>query len=180
MSVNRGVRRLAFQALFQIDAQHATGGRQNTEKDLRLIRDSLVEEHPGMSVTELDHAMELASEAWRDRASADKVTSELAPTWPARRQAAVDRAILRLAHYDMTKGPGREKPKVVVNDAVELAKEFSTEKSPGFVNALLDKVLKRVLGESAAVQSLPGASVEASTDERMTDEPRSDRDAPAS
>jgi hypothetical protein len=39
-----------------------------------------------------------------------------------------------------------------VNEAVELAKEFSTDKSPAFVNALLDKVLKRVLKEQSAVE----------------------------
>ena len=54
----------------------------------------------------------------------------------------MDRAILRLAHYEMTSG--RTNPKVVVNEAVELAKEFSTERSPAFVNGVLDKVLKRM------------------------------------
>jgi N utilization substance protein B len=38
-------------------------------------------------------------------------------------------------------------PKAVVNEAVELAKQFSTDKSPAFVNALLGKVLKRLQGE---------------------------------
>jgi transcription termination factor NusB len=46
---------------------------------------------------------------------------------------------------------------LVVNEAVELAKQFSTADSPGFVNALLDKILKRVLAESPA-----GSSPEAS------------------
>ncbi|MBX9737799.1 MAG: transcription antitermination factor NusB [Phycisphaerales bacterium] len=160
MSITRGTRRLAFQALFQIDAHHAAGGKKNTDKDVRLIRESLVEEHPGLSAVELDSAMELALGAWADRAAADKATVELAPTWPAHRQAAVDRAILRLAHFDMTKGPGSDKPKIVVNDAVELAKEFSTDKSPGFVNALLDKVLKRVLGVSSASAEAEPAAIE--------------------
>ena len=43
---------------------------------------------------------------------------------------------------------GRTAPKVVVNEAVELAKEFSTERSPAFVNGVLDKILKRVLREA--------------------------------
>jgi transcription termination factor NusB len=38
-----------------------------------------------------------------------------------------------------------------VNEAVELAKQFSTEHSPGFVNAILDKILKRVLAGSSSV-----------------------------
>jgi N utilization substance protein B len=55
----------------------------------------------------------------------------------------VDRAILRLAHFEMTSG--KTAPKIVVNEAVELAKRYSTERSPSFINALLDKVLKEVL-----------------------------------
>jgi Transcription termination factor len=54
----------------------------------------------------------------------------------------VDRALLRLAHYEMTSG--RTPPRVVVNETVELAKHFSTEKAPAFINALLDKVMKRI------------------------------------
>ena len=76
---------------------------------------------------EKDRAIALASGAYEDRAKADGVMLELAPTWPASRQAAVDRAILRLAHFEMTRG--KTPPKVAVNEAVELAKTFSTEKS---------------------------------------------------
>ena len=42
------------------------------------------------------------------------------------------------------------KPKASVNEAVELAKAFSTKNSPGFVNGILDKVLKRVLAKANA------------------------------
>ena len=84
-----------------------------------------------------------ALRAWEHRAEADRVTAELAPDWPAHRQAAVDRTILRLAHEEMTRGDAP--PKVVVNEAVDLAKQFSTERSPAFVNALLDKILKRTM-----------------------------------
>ncbi len=45
------------------------------------------------------------------------------------------------------------KPKAAVNEAVELAKVFSTKQSPGFVNGILDKVLKRVLSDQAAGQA---------------------------
>jgi N utilization substance protein B len=81
---------------------------------------------------------------------------KLAPDWPAHRQGAVDRCILRIAHYEMTSG--RTPPKVAVNEAVELAKEFGSERSPAFVNGLLDKVLKRVLAEQGAPTADPGAA----------------------
>lgn len=136
MATARDIRRLAFQALFQLDARHTD--------DLDSIRESL---NPAgaFNEAERERAMALAMAAFEGRAASDAEMEGLAPTWPAHRQAAVDRAILRLAHYEMTSG--RTPPKVAVNEAVELAKEFSTEKSPAFVNGLLDKVLKRVLAE---------------------------------
>lgn len=98
---------------------------------------------------EIKKAFLIASAAFADRAAADAFMTEAAPTWPAHRQAAVDRSILRLAHWEMTSPEAAEvHPKIVVNEAVELAKTFSTEKSPAFINGLLDKLLKQVLKES--------------------------------
>ncbi|MFG0274502.1 MAG: transcription antitermination factor NusB [Phycisphaerales bacterium] len=88
-------------------------------------------------------AFELATCAFRDRRAADEAIRALAPEWPAVRQPAMDRAILRLAHFEMTSG--RTPAKAAVNEAVELAKVFGGERSPAFVNGVLDKVLKRVL-----------------------------------
>jgi transcription termination factor NusB len=76
------------------------------------------------------------------RAAADKEFTMLAPEWPAHRQPAVDRAILRLAHYELTLG--RTPAKLVLSEAIELARHFSTDKSPAFVNGLLDKVYRRI------------------------------------
>jgi transcription antitermination protein NusB len=136
----RDIRRLAFQVLFQIDARG--------ERDAMAVRDAIqAEEHPSLSDKDREKAFDLANAAYSARAEADKVMLELAPTWPSHRQAAVDRAILRLAHFEMVSG--RTSPKIAVNEAVELAKEFSTDKSPAFVNGLLDKVLKRVLAQAA-------------------------------
>lgn len=133
------IRRLAFQALFQIDARGAA--------DMDVVRDLLEDGELELefSESELERAFDLAVAAYEARAAADAEMLELAPTWPASRQAAVDRAILRIAHYEMVKAIVH--PKVAVNEAVELAKEFSTDKSPAFINGLLDKVLKRVLAE---------------------------------
>lgn len=136
MSGAREIRRLAFQALFQFDARGTD--------DPAAIRASLGE--PDADEATREKALELALGAFEGRADADREFQALAPTWPAHRLAAVDRAILRLAHYEMTSG--RTPPKVAVNEAIELAKQFSTEKSPAFVNGLLDKVLKRLAAES--------------------------------
>lgn len=134
MSRAREIRKLAFQALYQLDARGA--------EDVLTVRESL-ERAEGYSDQERQEAFDLAVAAFDNREIADREMEALAPDWPPHRQAAVDRAILRLAHHEMVSG--RTHPKVAVNEAVELAKEFSTERSPAFINGVLDKVLKRVL-----------------------------------
>jgi N utilization substance protein B len=85
-------------------------------------------------------ALRLATDAWAARESSDTWIARLAPQWPPKRQPGVDRSILRLAVHELTSG--QTPPKVVIDEAIELAKSFSTEQSPGFVNAVLDSVLK--------------------------------------
>lgn len=141
MATPREIRRLAFQILYQLDAR---GGQ-----DADAVLASMVHDDEELSTEFTDgerkKAFLLATEAFADRKDADAFMEAAAPGWPAHRQAAVDRAILRLAHHEMTSG--KTHPKIAVNEAVELAKQFSTEKSPAFVNGLLDKVLKKVLKE---------------------------------
>lgn len=147
----REARACALQVLYQFDMVDVP--------DHKLVRESL-EEAPG---TELDHAhgFDLATLAWEFRAEADKAVEPLAPEWPTHRQPAIDRNLLRLAYYELTHGgvPG----KVAINEAVELAKEFGGEKSPKFVNAVLDKLWKAAgprdsVGGSDEAESPGGAS----------------------
>ncbi len=150
----RDIRRFAFQVLFQLDARG--------ERDVQAIRDSIEpDETARLSDKDRDKGFELALAAFAARKDADKAMLDLAPQWPSHRQAAVDRAILRLAHFEMTSG--RTPPKIVVNEAVELAKEFSTDRSPAFVNGLLDKVLKQVLAKPATEELAPPAESAEST-----------------
>jgi len=69
----------------------------------------------------------------------DELIVAHAENWRLERIALIDRAILRLAAYELrsTKTP----PKVVLNEALELAKTFSSEDSVGFINGILDAVL---------------------------------------
>ena len=98
-----------------------------------------------------DRGFELAMKAWALRQEADATVAELTPQWPTHRQPVIDRNILRLAYYEMTRGG--TPPKVAINEAVELAREFSTEKSPMFVNAVLDRIYKsRLRGAAGAAQ----------------------------
>jgi N utilization substance protein B len=93
-------------------------------------------------------AMEMATGAWEARVATDHRIERLAPQWPPQRQARVDRNIFRLAVWELvhTSTPG----KVIIDEAIEMAREFSTEQSPSFVNGVLDAVMKEV---AAAVEA---------------------------
>ena len=82
----------------------------------------------------------------------DKVDAALASAaehWDVTRMAAVDRAILRLGAYELLHRPDVP-PKVAVDEAIRLAKKFSTAESGAFVNGILDRIMARALRGGAA------------------------------
>jgi N utilization substance protein B len=85
-------------------------------------------------------ANKLFEGAAKDVTALDAIIVKHADNWRFERLAAIDRAILRLAIHEMngTDTP----PKVVLNEAVELAKKFSSGESGAFVNGILDAVHK--------------------------------------
>ena len=129
MTSYRDVRRCALQAMYQFDAGAEPG---------ESVRRSLDQSSGTPEAHEKGY--DLAVRAWGHREAADAEVASLTPEWPTHRQPVVDRSLLRLAWYEMTLGG--TPPKVVINEAVELAREFSTEKSPLFINGVLDKIYK--------------------------------------
>ena len=125
----RDVRRCALQSMYQFDSGDGPS---------ETVRESLV--HSAGSPDAHERGFAMAQRAWAIREEADAVVAAVAPDWPTYRQPVIDRNILRLAFCELTEG--NTPPKVVINEAVELAKEFSTEKSPLFVNGVLDKIYK--------------------------------------
>ena len=97
----------------------------------------------------LDFAFNLLRGTRRNRPELDELLVARADNWSLRRMAATDRNILRLAAFELlyTETPGR----VVINEAVELAKRFGSKQSAQFVNGVLDGLLpgKGAPGERA-------------------------------
>lgn len=84
----------------------------------------------------------------------DRIDREIlvaAPEWPLERINKIDLAILRLAIYELSIKQ-TEPPKVIIDEAVELAKEFGSESSASFVNGVLGTILKKVGGDENANQ----------------------------
>jgi N utilization substance protein B len=130
MALRRKAREYALQMLFQWEMNHAETWRVESffwkgvrsEKNTRVFANALFEGAAG---------------AAKD---SDAVIARHAENWRVERLAAIDRAILRLAIHELQRG--ETPPKVVINEAIELAKKFSDADSPAFINGILDAVQK--------------------------------------
>jgi len=81
----------------------------------------------------------------KQQSEIDAVLQPLAPEWPIKQIAKIDRAILRIGLYELlyaTDAP----PKVVINEAVELAKAFGSDNSSKFVNGVLGSAYRQKEG----------------------------------
>ena len=78
-----------------------------------------------------------------NRDEIDKIISRFAPSWPVSQMATIERNILRLALYEIMMDD-ETPPKVVINEAVDLARTFGSEASPKFVNGVLGSVMETV------------------------------------
>jgi len=124
-------RQLAMQALFQLDVQGSA-----LLPDLSTFFNENAEEN---SVRKL--ASDWTRGAWENHSACDELITGSAKKWKLTRLSLVDKSILRLAVFQL-KFCADIPPKVAINEAIELAKKFGTEKSPAFVNGVLDGVLK--------------------------------------
>ncbi len=85
------------------------------------------------------------------RDEADEMIKKHAKNWDLHRIAAVDRNILRLAIYEMLHRDDIP-PIVSINEAVDIAKKFSTQDSGKFVNGILDKIKGELMRPARAVK----------------------------
>jgi len=121
-----------LQALFQLDVQ---GPGFLDELDGFLAD----QEQPEPVVT---RARELVHGTWVQRGRYDRLIRQVSEHWDLDRMAPVDRNIIRLALYELLDCEDPP-PKVAIDEAIELAKEFGSAESPGFVNGVLDAIWRR-------------------------------------
>lgn len=148
-------REYAVQVLFLWDAN----GSPDSELAIQAIQSGTVLE----GATDLSSigpdtradAMDMARGAWLEREATDKRLEFHAPQWPPKRQPGVDRAILRLAVWEL--GHKKTPPKVILDEAIELAKRYSTEQSPSFINGVLDAILREYQAVTKGLDGLPNS-----------------------
>jgi transcription antitermination factor NusB len=119
----------AMQALYQRDV---TAAAELGDVDALL-------EDPAGDPAVAGFARELVAGVWEHRAEIDRTIAAVARNWELKRMAAVDRNILRLAAYELLFRPDIP-PLVAINEAIEMAKKYSTRNSGPFVNGILDNI----------------------------------------
>lgn len=138
-------RELALKLLYMLDLSGELGERTEptdppeASESEQQIRELLELEHPGREVENLSR--EILQGVRNVRVEVDKAVQDAAVNWQISRMPVVDRAILRMGAYELLH-MHEVPPRVTINEAVELAKKYSTEKSGAFVNAVLDKVFQ--------------------------------------
>ncbi len=125
-------RELTLQALYQLDVRG--------DEAFETLDDFFMEESADNITRQL--ADEWTKGAWKNIQQCDALITASTLKWDFARLACVDRSILRLSVYQLKFCPDIP-PKVVINEAIELAKKFGSDKSPVFVNGVLDAVMRK-------------------------------------
>jgi len=90
-----------------------------------------------------EFAVALARDTVSRLETIDALIAETAERWRPERMVVLDRLILRMAVAELARDPGTPRP-VIINEALELARTFSTEDSVKFINGMLDAISRKV------------------------------------
>lgn len=143
MAGRSDARRFVLQMLYLVD--------QNPDTDLDRVQIELRKEFTDPTLREF--AWSLIAGVTAARSELDEVISRTATNWRLDRMAPTDRNVLRLGLFEMTKlgTPAA----VVIDESIEIAREFGTEHSSSFVNGILDKLIPAVLPASKIPATVP-------------------------
>lgn len=135
-SLRHRVRIAALQCLFELDAT-------DHPIDMVITRRAQDDQLPPEGERFL-HRLVMGS--WEHQSYLDRIIEEAAPSWPVNQMPGVDKAILRIALYEILIDDTEKTPvKAVINEAVELAKHFGSDNSGRFVNGVLGTVVIRYI-----------------------------------
>ena len=138
-------RSIAMQTLYEWDF---SGMKEDAAK---LAEKNIEEFGPGLEDVNKDFIRTLVMGVLERRTAIDKIIEKAAPEWPLDQITMVDRNVLRLGLFELLYGNKDEvPPKVAINEAIELAKNFSGESSGKFVNGVLGTVFRELEEQETA------------------------------
>ena len=134
-------RSIVLQSLYEWDFDGAKTGELD-----KIIEKNIKEFGPGLE--SVDFIQKLAQGVTAKLPQIDKIIEKAAPEWPLEQITIIDRNVLRLGLYELLYEDKKEvPPKVAINEAIELAKNFGGENSGKFINGVLGTVYKQIQPE---------------------------------
>lgn len=154
MTTRHRAREIVLQLLYEDDV--------NKEQDRQVADQFLVSRLLGHSAL-IQFARELLASVRQHRKQLDAALSAKTANWSVRRMSAIDRNILRLAAYEIliTDTPGP----VVINEAIQLAKQYGDKNSGQFVNGVLDRLMRDAKAESESSDVSTSTAADSSCDQ---------------
>lgn len=142
MGNRRVSREMALKILFQVDLVHSNIDEASS---YAFQTEELIQYNDPEAIIEF--SLQLVKGVLTNLTEIDPLIKKHASHWSLERMANIDRNILRIAIYEIAFVESIPKS-VSINEAVELAKKYSTENSFGFVNGVLGKIEKEELKKS--------------------------------
>ncbi len=144
MASNRHLGRvIVLQSLYEYELRTQA---KDPDVELDLIVAKNIEQYE-KELGDTEFVYNLARKVRENAETLDKVLAPLAPEWPIEAIAAIDRNVLRMGLYELSECRETIPPKVAINEAVELAKEFGSENSSKFVNGVLGTAYRKLKAE---------------------------------
>ena len=131
---------IVLQSLYEYELRNSA---HDPEVDLDMIIASNIVPYE-KTLGDTEFVYNLAKKVAENFSVLDKVLQPIAPEWPIDSIAAIDRNILRMGLYELSECRDTVPPKVVINEAVELAKAFGSDNSSKFINGVLGTAYKQL------------------------------------
>lgn len=132
----RDGREVVLKTLFELDL--------NPTLDFDIAFATAKDEHENLTKKDENFALVILRGVKENIEAIDELIGTASSSWKVERMAAVDRAVLRLASYELKFSEEKLSSSVVINEAVELAKNYGADESSRFVNGVLSGILKKL------------------------------------
>jgi len=144
MATRHLIRTVILQSLYEWDFY-------KHEKDItQILERNLAEFAPG--IDEPEFAWKILHGVIQHLSEIDEILRKAAPEWPLEKIAIIDRNILRIGLYELLFADKNEvPPKVAINEAIELAKNYGGPNTPRFINGVLGTIYRQLEQPEKAV-----------------------------
>ncbi len=137
-------RSIVLQSLYEWDFYGQPTGQAGKKSELKNIIERNIKDF-GPGLEELDFIWQLAEGVQKHMPELDKIIEKAAPEWPIAQISILDRNVLRIGLFELLHANKEEvPPKVAINEAIELAKNFAGPTSGKFINGVLGTVYKQL------------------------------------